>query len=132
MAARLGELLTAYAAAFADAKTAQRPALDFDDLQLLARDLLRDDAALRAAYADRFARIMVDEFQDTNPLQLELVDLLAPDGAFVVGDEQQSIYGFRHADVEVFRGRRAALGERGATATLADELPLRGRRSSRR
>ena len=117
VAARLGDLLTAYATAFADAKTA-RAGLDFDDLQLHARDLLRDDASLRASYADRFARVMVDEFQDTNPLQLELVDLLAPDGAFVVGDEQQSIYGFRHADVEVFRGRRATLGERGATATL--------------
>jgi ATP-dependent helicase/nuclease subunit A len=117
VAALLGDLLTAYATAFADAKTG-RAGLDFDDLQLHARDLLRDDTALRASYADRFARVMVDEFQDTNPLQLELVDLLAPDGAFVVGDEQQSIYGFRHADVEVFRGRRAALGERGATATL--------------
>ncbi len=117
VATLLGDLLAAYATAFADAKTA-RAGLDFDDLQLHARDLLRDDTALRASYAERFARVMVDEFQDTNPLQLELVDLLAPEGAFVVGDEQQSIYGFRHADVEVFRGRRAALAERGATATL--------------
>ena len=54
---------------------------------------------------------MVDEFQDTNRLQTELLDLLAPiDGGdlFVVGDEFQSIYGFRHADVAVFRERREA------------------------
>ena len=54
---------------------------------------------------------MVDEFQDTNRLQTELLDLLAPvEGGdlFVVGDEFQSIYGFRHADVAVFRERRAA------------------------
>src|SRR5205823_5268742 len=56
--------------------------------------------------------IMVDEFQDTNRLQCELVDLLArPDGElFFVGDEFQSIYRFRHADVEVFRERREQVG----------------------
>src|SRR5215210_2815999 len=54
---------------------------------------------------------MVDEFQDTNRLQCELIDLLAGDDdkeLFFVGDEFQSIYGFRHADVDVFRERRAA------------------------
>ena len=53
---------------------------------------------------------MVDEFQDTNRLQCELIDLVAhPDltEVFTVGDEFQSIYGFRHADLEVFRERRA-------------------------
>jgi ATP-dependent exoDNAse (exonuclease V) beta subunit len=124
VAGQLGVLLDAFAGAFAEAK-AERSGLDFDDLQLHARDLLRDDAALRASYAERFARVMVDEFQDTNPLQLELVDLLAPQGAFVVGDEQQSIYGFRHADVEVFRARRAALGAQGATATLTTNFRSR-------
>ena len=57
----------------------------------------------------RFRSIMVDEFQDTNRLQCDLVDLLrVPDAeVFFVGDEFQSIYGFRHADVGVFRERRA-------------------------
>ncbi|MBV8258268.1 MAG: PD-(D/E)XK nuclease family protein, partial [Actinobacteria bacterium] len=61
----------------------------------------------------RFRSIMVDEFQDTNRLQTELVDLLrGPDTEiFFVGDEFQSIYGFRHADVQVFRERRAAAGQ---------------------
>src|ERR671929_907701 len=55
---------------------------------------------------------MVDEFQDTNRLQCELVDLLARDDGelFFVGDEFQSIYRFRHADVEVFRERREQAG----------------------
>ena len=56
--------------------------------------------------------MMVDEFQDTNRLQCELIDLLRARGAelFFVGDEFQSIYRFRHADVEVFRERRAQVG----------------------
>src|SRR5262249_28988504 len=56
----------------------------------------------------RFRSIMVDEFQDTNRLQCDLVDLLRcpATGVFFVGDEFQSIYGFRHADVGVFRERR--------------------------
>ena len=65
----LGELLERYAATYAQAKRA-RSAVDFDDLELFARDLLAGDDAIRARYAERFARIMVDEFQDTNPLQL--------------------------------------------------------------
>ena len=63
---------------------------------------------------------MVDEFQDSNPRQVELFELVASGGTplFTVGDELQSIYGFRHADVEVFRARRAALEESGRTARL--------------
>ncbi len=59
---------------------------------------------------------MVDEFQDTNALQCELVDLLAagPEkDVFFVGDEFQSIYGFRHADVEVFRAAARRGGRSG-------------------
>ncbi|HKT43781.1 MAG TPA: UvrD-helicase domain-containing protein [Gaiellaceae bacterium] len=104
----LQELLERFAAAYAEEK-ARESALDFEDLQLHARDLLRDDAAIRERESLRFRSIMVDEFQDTNALQCELVDLLAGGGAelFFVGDEFQSIYGFRHADVRVFRERRA-------------------------
>ncbi|WP_205697431.1 exodeoxyribonuclease V subunit beta [Conexibacter sp. SYSU D00693] len=114
----LDELLGRYADAYAAAKRAAG-AVDFDDLELLTRDLLRDEPAVAAAYRRRFQRVMVDEFQDTNPLQLELLRLLDSGHTFVVGDELQSIYGFRHADVEVFRAERRRLGEQGATATLA-------------
>src|SRR5918912_1239133 len=105
---RLQELLTGFAGEYAAAK-ARESALDFEDLQLLARDLLCDDVAVREAEQLRFRLIMVDEFQDTNRLQCELIDLLAAGPAkevFFVGDEFQSIYGFRHADVQVFRERR--------------------------
>jgi len=106
----LQELLTTFGEAYADAKDAES-AVDFEDLQLRARDLLRDDAAIRGRERERFRSIMVDEFQDTNRLQTELLDLLCEGSdadLFVVGDEFQSIYGFRHADVAVFRERRSA------------------------
>jgi ATP-dependent helicase/nuclease subunit A len=105
----LQALLLEFAGAYARAKD-REGALDFEDLQLAARDLLRDHPRIRERESWRFRAIMVDEFQDTNRLQCELIDLLA--GApgerdvFVVGDEFQSIYGFRHADVQVFRERR--------------------------
>ena len=107
----LQELLRLFGDHYAAAKD-RESALDFEDLQLRARDLLRDDDALREREQLRFRSIMVDEFQDTNRLQCQLVDLLTGDGTerFFVGDEFQSIYGFRHADVEVFRERRAGAG----------------------
>src|SRR5581483_7571508 len=106
--ALLQELLDRFAASYADAK-ARESALDFEDLQLHARDLLRDHAEIRERERLRFSSIMVDEFQDTNRLQCDLVDLLAGPATELcfVGDEFQSIYGFRHADVGVFRERRA-------------------------
>jgi ATP-dependent helicase/nuclease subunit A len=107
---QLQELLLAYDAAYREAKD-RESALDFEDLQLLARDLLRQHPEIRERESWRFRSIMVDEFQDTNRLQCELIDLLANDDSeiFFVGDEFQSIYRFRHADVEVFRERREAV-----------------------
>jgi ATP-dependent helicase/nuclease subunit A len=105
----LQELLGAFELAYRAAKE-RESALDFEDLQLLARDLLRENAEVREQESWRFRSMMVDEFQDTNRLQCELVDLLAEaphdKEIFFVGDEFQSIYGFRHADVQVFRERR--------------------------
>ena len=110
--ALLDALLDAFGTAYAAAK-AERAGVDFEDLELRVRDLLAGDAALRARWAERFALIMVDEFQDTNRLQLDILEALERDNLFAVGDESQSIYGFRHADVEIFRARRAALGRDG-------------------
>ncbi len=114
----LDELLERFDDAFAAAKVAVS-ALDFDDLQIGARDLLRAAPAIATGYAERFQRIMVDEFQDTSRLQLDVLDRLDRDDTFVVGDALQSIYGFRHASVALFMERRAAFHAHGATATLA-------------
>jgi ATP-dependent exoDNAse (exonuclease V) beta subunit len=107
--ALLQELLTCFDEAYREAKD-RESAVDFEDLQLRARDLLRSDEEIRERERWRLRSIMVDEFQDTNRLQCELVDLLAPDDLFFVGDEFQSIYRFRHADVDVFRERREQSG----------------------
>ena len=105
---RLDDLLDRFGTAFEAAKDA-RAAVDFADLELRVRDLLADPAA-RQAWAERFELIMVDEFQDTNRLQLDVLEALERDNLFAVGDELQSIYRFRHADVTIFRERRSRLG----------------------
>jgi ATP-dependent helicase/nuclease subunit A len=109
----LQELLGCFSEAYSLAKD-RESALDFEDLQLRARDLLRKEDEICAKEQLRFRAIMVDEFQDTNRLQCDLIDLLAGGPAkelFFVGDEFQSIYGFRHADVSVFRERRSSVPE---------------------
>ena len=110
--ALLQALLTLFADRYAQAKS-RESALDFEDLQLEARELLRSQPELREREQGRFRTILVDEFQDTNRLQTEIVDLLRTNETelFFVGDEFQSIYGFRHADVQVFRERREAAGQ---------------------
>ena len=80
--------------------------LDFNDLQLKTRDLLRNNEKIRKQLVHRHKYYMVDEYQDTNELQSELVMLLTNElenaNLFIVGDPKQSIYGFRGADVRVF------------------------------
>jgi ATP-dependent helicase/nuclease subunit A len=92
--------------------------LDFEDLELETHRLLTSDPELQERYATRFATIMVDELQDTNAVQLALIESVARDNLFTVGDAQQSIYGFRHADVDLFRARGARLAAAGARETL--------------
>jgi len=97
---------------------ARSGALDFLDLLLKARDLVRDNVSVRRGFQERFTHIFVDEFQDTDPLQAELLLLLAaadtavtdwravvpvPGRLFIVGDPKQSIYRFRRADVGIYR-----------------------------
>ena len=97
---------------------AQAGALDFIDLLLKARDLVRGNAGVRQGFHQRFTHIFVDEFQDTDPLQAEILLLLAADDPaqddwrrvrpipgrlFIVGDPKQSIYRFRRADVGIYR-----------------------------
>ncbi len=94
------------------------PALDYDDLQIAVRDLLRDNDEVRAQVQGCFRHILVDEFQDTSALQWEIIQLLSGregrgDDAgrlFLVGDAKQSIYRFRDADVTAYNGVRRGFG----------------------
>jgi len=81
-------------------------AVDFGDLLLLLVDLLTRDAELRFRYQRRFQHVLVDEFQDTNPVQYQLLRLLAPPASnlVVVGDDDQSIYRWRGAEVDNILG----------------------------
>ena len=77
-------------------------ALDFDDLLLRCLALLRDDAGVREAYRRRFEYLLVDEYQDTNRVQYELIRQLCGEhgNVTVVGDEDQSIYSWRGAEIQ--------------------------------
>jgi DNA helicase-2/ATP-dependent DNA helicase PcrA len=76
-------------------------ALDFDDLLLRTVRVLRSYPDIRRAYQEKWPHILVDEYQDTNPIQARLLRLLASDDLFVVGDDRQVIYGFRLANVRL-------------------------------
>jgi len=123
----IAELLQLFSARFAIAKE-RRAGIDFEDLQLLATRLL-ERTETGAAYRGRFSHLLVDEFQDTNRLQLRLIEALRGPQAqlMTVGDELQSIYGFRHADLDVFRERRRAT----EASAAAEAIPLSGNFRSR-
>jgi ATP-dependent helicase/nuclease subunit A len=120
----IDELLERFGVAYAQRKQA-RAALDFDDLELNARGLLEGREDVRGAWAERFQLLMVDEFQDSNPRQLQVLAALDRDNLFTVGDELQSIYGFRHADVSLFRERHAHLKERDRSFALTHNFRSR-------
>jgi ATP-dependent helicase/nuclease subunit A len=113
----LDRLLGGFGAHYEDLKRA-RGAADFDDLELRARELLDGQEGVRRSWSERFQLLMVDEFQDTNPRQLAILRALDRENLFTVGDELQSIYGFRHAEVALFRARRAELAESARSLAL--------------
>lgn len=141
----LSEVVTAY-----EAYKHRLGALDFEDLLLVVRDLLRDDPEVRAYLQARFTHLLVDEFQDTDPLQTEILLLLSaddpaesdwhlvrprPGSLFLVGDPKQSIYRFRRADVLQYQRVRSQLAAQGvarvqlshsfrATAQIQDAINL--------
>jgi ATP-dependent helicase/nuclease subunit A len=113
----LDELLGRFHEAYEELKE-RRGSLDFDDLELRAAALLSERESIRRAWSERFELLMVDEFQDTNPRQLGILRALARENLFTVGDELQSIYGFRHADVRLFRARAVELSAGGGNLAL--------------
>ena len=130
-------LLELYGERYSRAKR-ERSGLDFEDLELVARDLLARDEGLREMYSSRFEHVLVDEFQDTNRLQNELLGLLsrgprspasAEQGAgnlFRVGDENQSIYRFRNADLGVFREHWQEAQQAGRAESITVNFRARG------
>jgi ATP-dependent helicase/nuclease subunit A len=94
------------------AKKRREAALDFSDLEEETIRLLEGDAALRLETASRFDQILMDELQDTSRLQWRLVNLIR-ENFFAVGDINQSIYSFRHAEPAVFHEYRSALEQAG-------------------
>jgi ATP-dependent helicase/nuclease subunit A len=120
---------------FAEARVAQGR-LGFEDLLVRAADLLTRDSDARRTLGERFRRVLVDEFQDTDPVQARVLFLLASDpkddartgdwtsvklrdGAlFVVGDPKQSIYRFRRADIETYATAKDIVSRQGRVLTL--------------
>lgn len=93
--------ITSVVAAFREGKKRGK-AMDFDDLLLELRLLLQNNAEVRESLAGRFRYVLVDEFQDTNVIQADIVDLLSSThrNLLVVGDDAQSIYSFRAAEIK--------------------------------
>ena len=92
----------------------EESALDFEDLLIMARDLLKENEELRQKYGNYFKYIFVDEFQDTNTVQSEIIELLRTkdNRVWYIGDPKQSIYAFRGADVEVFLNMKENIAEK--------------------
>jgi ATP-dependent helicase/nuclease subunit A len=116
LVARAGTALARYEAA-------KGSGLDFMDLLLRTSDLLAGNPAVSRRLGERFRFIFVDEFQDTDPLQAGVLHAIAADAVpgrlFVVGDPKQSIYGFRRADIQVYRKFREGMVEGGG-----EDVPL--------
>ena len=119
--------------------------LDFDDLIFAARDLLRDHDVVRQALAARFTHVLVDEFQDTDPLQTEIfwrlcgdppaersdtdwtTFTLRPGALFLVGDPKQAIYRFRGADIRAYVRAREAFRAQSADGVISISTNFRSR-----
>ncbi len=107
--------------------------LEFHDLLVLPRDLLRRDAGVRAAVHEDYQRLLLDEFQDTDPIQIELAARICggagaddarwqavdvpPGRLFVVGDSKQSIYRFRRADIATYLEAEKVIGDTASLTT---------------
>ena len=122
----LGSRLKDYVKAYEEAKR-DRNLLDFHDLLIFARNVLKEHPEVRQYFRRHFKFLLVDEFQDTDPLQAEIVFFLSesekgkaaewkdvrisPKRLFLVGDPKQSIYRFRRADIEMYEDAKNRMGK---------------------
>lgn len=141
LAAQLRSEMWELVALYDDAKR-RAGALDFLDLLLLVRNLVRDNGEVRRYLQKRFSHLFIDEFQDTDPLQAEILLLLSADDEavsdwmsvtpragklFVVGDPKQSIYKFRRADVHLYQSLVEKLETRGVAVVRLSKSYRSGR-----
>jgi ATP-dependent helicase/nuclease subunit A len=97
----------------------QQSWLDFADLELKAKGLLEQHRDLREELKAQWPHILLDELQDTNSLQLDIINLLRTPGQFfAVGDPHQSIYGFRFADLKAYEDLQGEVSRKGKMVTL--------------
>ncbi len=135
----LAHWLEGYLRAYREKKQ-ERSQLDFTDLLISTRDLLKTNLDVRRYFQRKFDVLCVDELQDTDPLQAEIVFFLAerdarakrwtevelqPGKLFLVGDPQQAIYRFRRADVDVYDQVRTAISRQGEVLTLSANFRTR-------
>lgn len=135
----LAHWLEGYLRAYREKKQ-ERSQLDFTDLLISTRDLLKTNLDVRRYFQRKFDVLCVDELQDTDPLQAEIVFFLAerdtraklwtevelhPGKLFLVGDPQQAIYRFRRADVDVYAQVRTAIARQGEVLTLSANFRTR-------
>jgi ATP-dependent helicase/nuclease subunit A len=124
-----------------DRARAARGVLSFQDLLCKVATLLADDADVRRSFRNRYTHILVDEFQDTDPVQAQMLLLLTasdprerdwrrcqpvPGSLFVVGDPKQSLYRFRRADIVTYAAVRAVIAQRGDVLALTTNFRSRG------
>jgi len=113
--------------------------VSFQDLLEKATDMLREHADVRSCFAKRYRRLLIDEFQDTDPIQAEMMFLLAgdegkadikdwrrleprPGSLFIVGDPKQSIYRFRRADISIYNEVKEKVAACGELLTLSSNF----------
>jgi ATP-dependent helicase/nuclease subunit A len=139
MVVALARWLTGFVRAY-DTKKQEHSSLDFTDLLLRTRDVLAHHLEVRRYFQRKFDYLLIDEFQDTDPLQMEIMFFLAereprvaqwtavtlqPGKLFVVGDPQQSIYRFRRADLAVYTQARQAIAQQGEILFLSSNFRSR-------
>lgn len=124
---------------FIESEKRSKSVLDFDDLLLITRNLLRDNKEVRHALQNQFKYFLIDEFQDTDPIQAEIFWTLARNESkfsgqfsydddliagkiFTVGDASQSIYRFRNASVETYHASTTSLKRRGELVRIVQNF----------
>ncbi|NLZ27860.1 MAG: UvrD-helicase domain-containing protein, partial [Firmicutes bacterium] len=118
---------------YVEEKKREAGVLDFNDLLIKARDLLKDNIEIRGYFQKRYSHLLIDEFQDTDPLQAEIIFFLAekeplavnwnevkiiPGKLFIVGDPKQAIYRFRRADIEIYEEAKKLVMEQGKVVKI--------------